>query len=203
MLLMIDNYDSFTYTIVQYFQELGETVTVVKNDQYGIAELIAMKPDRLVISPGPCTPKESGISIPALKHFAGQIPILGICLGHQCIGQHFGAQIVKARQIMHGKVSRIFHHQTSLFNKLEDGFQATRYHSLVIAPDSLPDCLEMTAWTADKHDQPNEIMGIAHKSHAIVGVQFHPESVLTQSGHALLANFLKIHENKQLKSSAL
>ncbi|AJQ96397.1 anthranilate synthase component II [Gynuella sunshinyii] len=203
MLLMIDNYDSFTYTIVQYFRELGETVSVVKNDQCGIAELIAMKPDRLVISPGPCTPNESGISIPALSHFAGQIPILGICLGHQCIGQHFGARIVKARQIMHGKVSRIFHRRTGLFSELENGFQATRYHSLVIAPDSLPECLEMTAWTRDQNDQIEEIMGITHKSHAIVGVQFHPESVLTQSGHALLANFLKIHENKQLKSSAL
>ena len=197
MLLMIDNYDSFTYTIVQYFRELGENVMIVRNDECEIAELVAMAPTRLVISPGPRTPDESGISMLALAHFAGKIPIMGVCLGHQCIGQYFGAGIVKARRIMHGKISPVYHDNTSIFTGLDNGFRATRYHSLVIDPNGVPECLRVTAWTRDSNGQMEEIMGIAHQSLAIVGVQFHPESILTEFGHTLLANFLTISHQQE------
>ena len=186
MLLMIDNYDSFTYNLVQYFGELGEEVKVFRNDEITLDEIAALKPDQLVISPGPCTPNEAGISVPAIKRFAGQIPILGVCLGHQSIGQAFGGKIVHARQLMHGKTSQIHHKDIGVFRGLPNPFRATRYHSLVIERDSLPECLEITAWTED-----GEIMGVRHKTLAVEGVQFHPESILTEHGHAMLANFLK------------
>ncbi|MEW5942974.1 MAG: aminodeoxychorismate/anthranilate synthase component II [Pseudomonadota bacterium] len=186
MLLMIDNYDSFTYNLVQYFGELGEEVKVFRNDEITLVEIAALKPDHLVISPGPCTPNEAGISVPAIKRFAGQIPILGVCLGHQSIGQAFGGKIVHARQLMHGKTSQIHHKDIGVFRGLPNPFRATRYHSLVIERDSLPECLEITAWTED-----GEIMGVRHKTLAVEGVQFHPESILTEHGHAMLANFLK------------
>jgi anthranilate synthase component 2 len=186
MLLMIDNYDSFTYNLVQYFGELGEEVKVFRNDEITLDEIAALKPDQLVISPGPCTPNEAGISVPAIKRFAGQIPILGVCLGHQSIGQAFGGKIVHARQLMHGKTSQIHHKDIGVFRGLPNPFRATRYHSLVIERDSLPECLEITAWTED-----GEIMGVLHKTLAVEGVQFHPESILTEHGHAMLANFLK------------
>ena len=186
MLLMIDNYDSFTYNLVQYFGELGQVVQVVRNDEISLAQIAALKPDHLVISPGPCTPNEAGVSVPAIKQFAGQIPILGVCLGHQSIGQAFGGKIVHAKQLMHGKTSEIHHTQVGVFDKLPDPFTATRYHSLVIERASLPACLEITAWTDD-----GEIMGVRHKTLALEGVQFHPESILTEHGHAMLKNFLR------------
>ncbi len=185
MLLMIDNYDSFTYNLVQYFGELGEDVLVKRNDEIGLDEIVALKPERIVLSPGPCTPNEAGVSVPVIHQFAGKIPILGVCLGHQSIGQAFGGRIVHARQLMHGKTSPIHHLDTGVFHGLPNPFTATRYHSLVIERDSLPDCLEITAWTED-----GEIMGVRHKTLAVEGVQFHPESVLTEHGHALLKNFL-------------
>ena len=186
MLLMIDNYDSFTYNLVQYFGELDQMVQVVHNDEISLAQIAALKPDHLVISPGPCTPNEAGVSVPAIKQFAGQIPILGVCLGHQSIGQAFGGKIVHAKQLMHGKTSEIHHTQVGVFDKLPDPFTATRYHSLVIERASLPACLEITAWTDD-----GEIMGVRHKTLALEGVQFHPESILTEHGHAMLKNFLR------------
>lgn len=186
MLLMIDNYDSFTYNLVQYFGELGEEVRVYRNDAITLKEIAAMQPDRLVISPGPCSPKEAGISVAAIRAFAGQIPILGVCLGHQCIGAAFGGAIVHARTMMHGKVSAIRHLDTSLFRGLPDPLTATRYHSLAIDRATLPDCLEVTAWTDD-----DEIMGVRHKTLAVAGVQFHPESIMTERGHELLRNFLE------------
>ena len=186
MLLMIDNYDSFTYNLVQYFGELGEDVRVFRNDEIDLAAVHAMKPDRIVISPGPCTPNEAGISVPLIKEFAGKIPLLGVCLGHQSIGQAFGGRIVHAKQLMHGKTSMIHHKDVGVFHGLPNPFRATRYHSLVIERDSLPDCLEITAWTED-----GEIMGVRHKTLPIEGVQFHPESILTEYGHEMLANFLK------------
>jgi anthranilate synthase component 2 len=185
MLLMIDNYDSFTYNLVQYFGELGEDVRVHRNDEISVADIEAMRPDRIVISPGPCTPNEAGISVPTIKAFAGRIPLLGVCLGHQSIGQAFGGRIVHAKQLMHGKTSPIHHADIGVFRGLPNPFTATRYHSLVIERESLPDCLEITAWTDD-----GEIMGVRHKMLAVEGVQFHPESVLTEHGHALLKNFL-------------
>ena len=185
MLLMIDNYDSFTYNLVQYFGELGEEVRVQRNDQISIADIEAMRPDRLVISPGPCTPSEAGISVPVIEAFAGRIPLLGVCLGHQSIGQAFGGKIVHAKQLMHGKTSPIHHGDLGVFHGLPNPFIATRYHSLVIERVSLPDCLEITAWTDD-----GEIMGVRHKTLTVEGVQFHPESILTEHGHALLKNFL-------------
>ncbi len=185
MLLMIDNYDSFTYNLVQYFGELGEDVRVQRNDQISIADIEAMRPDRLVISPGPCTPSEAGISVPVIEAFAGRIPLLGVCLGHQSIGQAFGGKIVHAKQLMHGKTSPIHHGDLGVFHGLPNPFIATRYHSLVIERVSLPDCLEITAWTDD-----GEIMGVRHKTLTVEGVQFHPESILTEHGHALLKNFL-------------
>ena len=190
MLLMIDNYDSFTYNLVQYFGELGEDVHVYRNDQISVDEIAALAPKRIVISPGPCTPNEAGISIDVIHRFAGKIPVLGVCLGHQSIGQAFGGQIVHANKIMHGKTSEIYHHNTDVFSGFENPFTATRYHSLVINKESLPDCLEVTAWTQNEEGQIDEIMGVRHKEYSISGVQFHPESILTSYGHELLKNFL-------------
>ncbi|MES3041395.1 MAG: aminodeoxychorismate/anthranilate synthase component II [Pseudomonadota bacterium] len=190
MLLMIDNYDSFTYNLVQYFGELGEEVVVYRNDEITLEQIAALKPDRLVISPGPCTPTEAGISIPAIARFAGEIPLLGVCLGHQSIGQHFGGDVVRARQVMHGKTSPIFHKDTGVFAGLNNPLTATRYHSLVVKKETLPNCLEMTAWTQTEDGAVDEIMGLRHKTLAVEGVQFHPESILTEQGHALLKNFL-------------
>ncbi|MEK6789306.1 MAG: aminodeoxychorismate/anthranilate synthase component II [Pseudomonadota bacterium] len=190
MLLMIDNYDSFTYNLVQYFGELGEEVVVYRNDEITLDQIAALKPDRLVISPGPCTPTEAGISIPAIARFAGEIPLLGVCLGHQSIGQHFGGDVVRARQVMHGKTSPIFHKDLGVFSGLNNPLTATRYHSLVVKKETLPACLEMTAWTQTEDGAVDEIMGLRHKTLAVEGVQFHPESILTEQGHALLKNFL-------------
>ena len=175
MLLMIDNYDSFTYNVVQYLGELGADVHVIRNDELSIAEIEALKPERIVVSPGPCTPTEAGVSIEAIMHFAGKLPILGVCLGHQSIGQAFGGDVVRARQVMHGKTSPVFH----------------RDHSLVVKRETLPDCLEITAWTQHEDGSVDEIMGLRHKTLHIEGVQFHPESILTEQGHELFANFLK------------
>jgi anthranilate synthase component II len=186
MLLMIDNYDSFTYNLVQYLGELGEDVRVFRNDQVTVAEIEKLKPDHIVISPGPCTPNEAGVSVETIQKLGGRFPILGVCLGHQSIGQAYGGKIVRARQLMHGKTSMIRHQGQGVFKGLPDPFEATRYHSLVIERDSMPDVLEVTAWTDD-----GEIMGVRHKSLPVEGVQFHPESILTQHGHDLLANFLK------------
>ena len=190
MILMIDNYDSFTYNLVQYLGELGAQVEVRRNDQLTVADIERLAPERIVISPGPCTPNEAGVSLETIRHFAGKIPILGVCLGHQSIGQAFGGKVVHAREIMHGKISPIHHAGKGVFRGLPNPFEATRYHSLVIEKDSLPDCLEVTAWTEDAHGGIDEIMGVRHKELAVEGVQFHPESILTQHGHALLANFL-------------
>lgn len=192
MLLMIDNYDSFTYNVVQYFGELGADVKVVRNDELSIADIEKLNPQQLVISPGPCTPNEAGISVPAIKHFAGKLPILGICLGHQSIGQAFGGNIIRAKQVMHGKVSAIHHKNVGVFAGLNNPFNATRYHSLVIEQKSIPECLEITAWTENANGEIDEIMGVRHKTLAIEGVQFHPESILTEQGHDLLQNFLKL-----------
>jgi len=191
MILMIDNYDSFTYNVVQYLAELKADVQVYRNDEISIADIQEMAPDKLVISPGPCTPNEAGISIEAISTFAGKIPILGICLGHQSIGQAFGGEVIRAKQVMHGKTSLIYHNNTGVFKGLSNPFEATRYHSLVIAQDSLPDCLEVVAWTQNKDGSVDEIMAVRHKQLAVEGVQFHPESILTQHGHDLLNNFLK------------
>lgn len=191
MILMIDNYDSFTYNLVQYLGELGADVAVHRNDALSVAEAAALKPERIVISPGPCTPSEAGICVELVQELGGQVPILGVCLGHQAIGQAFGGRIVHAGQVMHGKVSRIRHTGQGVFRNLPDGFQATRYHSLVIDKQSLPECLEVTAWTEDARGGMEEIMGVRHKTLPIEGVQFHPESILTQHGHDLLRNFLR------------
>ncbi len=185
MLLMIDNYDSFTYNLVQYFAELGADVVVHRNDEITLQQIAALNPQHIVVSPGPCTPNEAGVSVELIKNFAGKIPILGVCLGHQSIGQAFGGHIIHAKQLMHGKTSAIHHNHSSVFRNLPDPFTATRYHSLVIERETLPECLEITAWTDD-----GEIMGVQHKSLAVHGVQFHPESILTEHGHALLENFL-------------
>lgn len=187
MLLMIDNYDSFTYNLVQYLGELGEDVRVYRNDQITVDEMGKLKPERIVISPGPCTPKEAGVSVNTIKAFAGKLPLLGVCLGHQSMGVAFGGRIVHARELMHGKTSMIYHEGKGVFAGLVNPFEATRYHSLVVERESLPDCLEITAWTEDE-----EIMGLRHKEFAVEGVQFHPESILTEHGHALLKNFLNI-----------
>ena len=192
--LMIDNYDSFTYNLVQYLQELGAEVLVHRNDQISLEEIEALNPDRLMISPGPCTPNEAGISIAAIKHFAGKLPILGVCLGHQSIGQAFGGQVVRARQVMHGKTSPIYHSGQGVFRDLPSPYTATRYHSLVVEKDCLPDCLEMTAWTLKDDGSVDEVMGMRHKTLPIEGVQYHPESILSEHGHALLENFLKHNE---------
>ncbi|MDJ0805430.1 MAG: aminodeoxychorismate/anthranilate synthase component II [Gammaproteobacteria bacterium] len=191
MLLMIDNYDSFTYNLVQYLGELGADVRVYRNDEIGIQDIEALNPLHIVISPGPCTPAEAGISVEAIRHFTGRIPILGVCLGHQSIGQAYGGKIVHAREVMHGKTSFIHHANGGVFAGLESPFEATRYHSLVIEQASLPDCLEVTAWTQRADGAMDEIMGVRHKTHAVQGVQFHPESILTQHGHAMLQNFIE------------
>ena len=186
MLLMIDNYDSFTYNLVQYLGELGEEVSVFRNDEITLEQIEALHPSRVVISPGPCTPNEAGISVPLIQRFAGKLPILGVCLGHQSIGQAFGGRIVHAGQLMHGKTSEIRHKDAGVFHGLPNPLTATRYHSLVIEKKSLPACLEVTAWTDD-----GEIMGVRHRDLPVEGVQFHPESILTEKGHELLANFLR------------
>jgi len=192
MLLMIDNYDSFTYNVVQYLAELGAQVEVRRNDEISVEEVEAMAPARIVISPGPCTPDEAGISMAVIERFAGRVPLLGVCLGHQSIGQVFGGAIVRARQVMHGKVSPIHHDGRGVFAGLPSPFTATRYHSLVVARDSVPDCLEVSAWTITASGEVDEIMGLRHRELAVEGVQFHPESVLSEHGHALLENFLRM-----------
>ncbi len=189
--VMVDNYDSFTYNLVQYFGELGAEVEVVRNDQVTIDDIRDMAPDKIVISPGPCTPNEAGISVATIKEFSGQLPILGVCLGHQSIGHAFGGNIIHAKSIMHGKTSLVYHHGTSVFKNLKNPFAATRYHSLVIDQATLPDCLEITAWTQEADGSIEEIMGVRHKQLDIEGVQFHPESILTEYGHAMLRNFLE------------
>ena len=191
MLLMIDNYDSFTYNVVQYLAELGADVQVYRNDEITVEKIKELNPERLVISPGPCTPNEAGISMETIRHFAGKLPILGVCLGHQAIGQVFGGHVIRAGRVMHGKVSPVFHNDTSVFRGLNNPLQATRYHSLVIEKDTLPDCLEVTAWTRNDDGSVEEIMGVRHKTLPIEGVQFHPESIMTEQGHELLRNFLR------------
>ena len=191
MLLMIDNYDSFTYNVVQYLAELGADVQVHRNDQITIEQIEDLNPERLVISPGPCTPNEAGVSMDVIRHFAGKLPILGVCLGHQAIGQVFGGQVIRAGRVMHGKVSPVFHSDQGIFRGLSNPLQATRYHSLVIEQASLPDCLEVTAWTRNDDGSVEEIMGVRHKTLPIEGVQFHPESIMTEQGHELLRNFLR------------
>lgn len=191
MLLMIDNYDSFTYNLVQYFGELGQQVEVYRNDQIDLETIEGLNPDYLVISPGPCTPTEAGISVEAIHHFAGKVPILGVCLGHQSIGQAFGGKIIRAKEVMHGKTSPVYHHNVGCFSGLPNPVQTTRYHSLVIEQETLPECLEVTAWTQDENGNFDEIMGVRHKTMPIEGVQFHPESILTEQGHAMLKNFLE------------
>ncbi|MDX1801283.1 MAG: aminodeoxychorismate/anthranilate synthase component II [Marinobacter sp.] len=193
MLLMIDNYDSFTYNVVQYLAELGAEVQVYRNDEITVADIEALKPERLVISPGPCTPNEAGISMAAIEHFAGKLPILGICLGHQAIGQVFGGDVIRAGQVMHGKMSPVFHNDGGVFRGLSNPLQATRYHSLVLDQTTLPDCLEVTAWTRQPDGSIEEIMGVRHRTLAIEGVQFHPESIMTEQGHELLRNFLQLN----------
>lgn len=188
--VMVDNYDSFTYNLVQYLGELGADVTVVRNDQMSVAGIAQLSPDKIVISPGPCTPKEAGVSVESILYFAGKIPLLGVCLGHQSIGYAFGGHIIHAKQIMHGKTSLVHHADKGVFHGLSNPFTATRYHSLVIEQASLPDCLEVTAWTENATGQLDEIMGVRHKTLDVEGVQFHPESILTQHGHDLLRNFL-------------
>jgi anthranilate synthase component 2 len=185
MLIMIDNYDSFTYNLVQYFGELGEEVRTFRNDEISLDEIAALSPDRICISPGPCSPNEAGVSVPLIRHFAGEIPILGVCLGHQSIGAAFGGKIIRAQEVMHGKTSMIEHTGVGLFKDLPNPFTVIRYHSLAIDRNAVPACLEVTAWTDD-----GEIMGVRHKKFAIEGVQFHPESILSEHGHALLKNFL-------------
>ncbi len=201
MLLMIDNYDSFTYNLVQYFGELGADVRVFRNDRITVEEIEALGPDHLVVSPGPCTPDEAGVSVAAIRHFAGRIPILGVCLGHQSIGQAFGGRIVHAREIMHGKTSPVYHRGEGVFRGLPSPYQATRYHSLVIDRETLPDCLEVTAWTQTEDGAVEEIMGVRHRDYPIEGVQFHPESILTEHGHRLLANFLGVDLPQRLQET--
>ena len=191
MLLMIDNYDSFTYNVVQYLGELGADVHVVRTDEIAVADIAALAPEKIVISPGPCTPNEAGISMAVIEAYAGRLPILGICLGHQSIGQVFGGKVVRARQVMHGKTSPVHHRGQGVFRGLSQPFEATRYHSLVVERNSLPDCLEITAWTETESGEIDEIMGLRHRELAIEGVQFHPESILTAHGHDLLRNFLE------------
>jgi anthranilate synthase component 2 len=190
MILMIDNYDSFTYNLVQYFGELGATIKVVRNDEITLEEIAALAPEKIVISPGPCTPNEAGVSIDTIKTFAGKIPLLGVCLGHQSIGQAFGGKVIRAPFVMHGKTSPVYHNNSGVFKNLKNPFQATRYHSLVIEKESIPDCLEITAWTQNDDGSMAEIMGVKHKTLALEGVQFHPESILTEHGHDMLRNFL-------------
>ena len=190
MLLMIDNYDSFTFNVVQYLMELGEDVAVWRNDEISVDAIIEAAPEKIVISPGPCTPNEAGISLEVIERLAGSIPILGICLGHQSIGQAFGGRIIRAPKVMHGKLSAIHHSGVGVFEGLPSPYQATRYHSLVIDPSTLPESLEVTAWTEDESGELEAIMGVRHRSLSVEGVQFHPESILSEHGHALLKNFL-------------
>lgn len=192
MLLMIDNYDSFTYNLVHYFEELGEDVHVYRNDKISLVEIEDLAPKKIVISPGPCTPNEAGVCMPVIEHFKGKLPILGVCLGHQCIGQVFGGKIIHANKIMHGKTSEIAHQHHNLFKGIDIPFTATRYHSLVVEKNSLPACLEVSAWTENTECEIDEIMGLYHKDFPIYGIQFHPESILTSQGHILLQNFLKL-----------
>ena len=191
MLLMIDNYDSFTYNLVQYFGELGQAVKVIRNDDLSVDDIAALKPERIVISPGPCTPNEAGVSLEVLEKLSGSVPILGVCLGHQSLGQAFGGKVIRAKTIMHGKTSLMHHKGQGVFSNLPSPFEATRYHSLVVEKESLPDCLEITAWTENADGSFDEIMGLRHKTLPVQGVQFHPESILTQHGHAMLKNFLE------------
>ena len=191
MLLMIDNYDSFTYNLVQYFGELGQAVKVIRNDDLSVNEIAALNPERIVISPGPCTPNEAGVSLEVLEKLSGSVPILGVCLGHQSLGQAFGGKVIRAKTIMHGKTSLMHHKSEGVFSGLPSPFEATRYHSLVVEKESLPDCLEITAWTENADGSFDEIMGLRHKTLPVQGVQFHPESILTQHGHAMLKNFLE------------
>lgn len=190
MVLMIDNYDSFTWNVVQYLGELNADVKVIRNDEMTVDEIVALKPERIVISPGPCTPTEAGVSLEVITRLAGSLPILGVCLGHQSIGQAMGGKVVRARQVMHGKISPIYHANEGVFAGLPSPFNATRYHSLVIEKESLPDCLEITAWTQLDDGSVDEIMGVRHKDFLVEGVQFHPESILSEHGHQLLKNFL-------------
>ena len=190
MILMIDNYDSFTYNVVQYLGELIADVKVVRNDEITVQDIARLAPEKIVISPGPCTPNEAGISVETIKTYAGKIPLLGICLGHQSIGQAFGGKVIRAPHVMHGKTSPVYHADKGVFTGLKNPLQATRYHSLVIEKESLPDCMEITAWTQDADGNMAEIMGVRHKTLAVEGVQFHPESILTEQGHELLRNFL-------------
>jgi anthranilate synthase component 2 len=192
MILMIDNYDSFTYNLVQYLGELGAEVVVHRNDQITIDEIRQMNPEKIVISPGPCTPNEAGVSVETINEFTGKVPLLGVCLGHQSIGQAFGGKIVRAREIMHGKTSLIYHDNTGLFKGLPNPFQATRYHSLIIEESTLPDSLRINAWTQLDDGSRDEIMGVTHKEFTVVGMQFHPESILTPQGHDMLKNFLEM-----------
>lgn len=191
MILMIDNYDSFTYNLVQYLGELGADVKVVRNDEITLEEIAALAPEKIVISPGPCTPTEAGVSVDTIKTFAGKIPLLGVCLGHQSIGQALGGKVIRAPYVMHGKTSQVYHNNTGVFTGLKNPFQATRYHSLVIEKETIPDCLEITAWTQNEDGSMGEIMGVKHKTLALEGVQFHPESILTEHGHDMLRNFLQ------------
>ena len=191
MLLMIDNYDSFTYNLVQYFGELGVDIRVFRNDEISVDEIASLEPEHIVISPGPCTPKEAGVSVETIKTLSGKIPILGVCLGHQSIGEAFGGKIIRAKRVMHGKISAIHHEGKGVFRGLNNPFDATRYHSLVIERKSLPDCLELTAWTENEDGSFEEIMGVRHRELAVEGVQFHPESILSQHGHQMLKNFLE------------
>ncbi len=195
MILMIDNYDSFTYNLVQYLGELGADVVVERNDQITIEEIEALAPERIMLSPGPCTPAEAGISLAVIDHFKGKLPIFGVCLGHQSIGQAFGGDIVRADEIMHGKTSTMYHKGIGIFADIPEPFEATRYHSLVIDQDTLPDCLEITAWTETSDGKIDEIMGVRHKTLAIEGVQFHPESILSEHGHDMLKNFLTMKQD--------
>ncbi|MBP1917227.1 anthranilate synthase/aminodeoxychorismate synthase-like glutamine amidotransferase [Lederbergia galactosidilyticus] len=188
MILMIDNYDSFTYNLVQYLGELGEPITVKRNDKISLYDIEEHSPNYIIISPGPCTPNEAGISLEVIRHFSGKIPILGVCLGHQAIAQAFGGKVVKAKQLLHGKTSQVYHDQKTIYTQIPDPFLATRYHSLIVEKESLPDCLEITSWTVD-----DEIMGIRHTKWAVEGIQFHPESITTEAGKQLLANFLQTY----------
>ena len=192
MILMIDNYDSFTYNLVQYLGELGADVLVKRNDEITLEDIATLKPERIIVSPGPCTPTEAGISLEVIKHYAGKLPLFGVCLGHQSIGQAFGGNIIRAKEVMHGKTSMMHHSDTGVFAGLSNPFEATRYHSLVIEKASLPDCLEITAWTETEAGEIDEIMGVRHKEYPLEGVQFHPESILSQHGHDMLQNFINM-----------
>ncbi|WP_374441853.1 aminodeoxychorismate/anthranilate synthase component II [Pseudomonas panipatensis] len=191
MLLMIDNYDSFTYNLVQYFAELKADIQVIRNDELSVEQIAALNPERIVLSPGPCTPNEAGVSLAVIERFSGKLPLLGVCLGHQSIGQAFGGEVVRARQVMHGKTSPVYHNNQGVFAGLNNPLIQTRYHSLVVKRETLPECLEITAWTAFEDGSVDEIMGLRHKTLNVEGVQFHPESILSEQGHEMLANFLK------------